>query len=418
MGQKQSIIIIGGGVVGLCSAYYLRKEGHEVTVLERSPVPSGCSYGNCGMMVPSHFIPLASPGIVAKGLKWMFNSESPFYIRPRFSMELIKWGLIFYRSANTNHVNRTSGLMRDLNLLSRQLYIDIIKNDLSEIDIDLGGLVMYCKSEKAFDEEKKIGEKGLDLGLKVDFLDRKRVQSLEPDIDIDVVGGVHYLDDGFFHPLDFMQMLKNHLEVNGVTFRYNTAVQSFITGNNQVSGIITDRGALRTDQVIVSAGAWSSTLIRRLRVSMPMQAGKGYALSLPDPRAKLKTCCIFVESKVAVTPFRSGIRFGGTMEIAGIDGSITGNRLHGIIKAIPKYFPQFRADDFEGLDVWTGLRPVSADGVPYIGRLNNFRNVIVATGHGMMGMSMGPVTGRIVSDIVEERQSEFDLSLVDPNRFN
>ena len=402
----------------MCSAYYLSKRGHDVTIVERSSSPAGCSYGNCGMMVPSHFTPLASPGIVAKGLRWMLSNKSPFYIRPRMDMDLFRWGLRFLRSANENNSRKSSGLILEMNLESRKLYQEMIHSDFGEVDINLGGLVMYCKTEKAFNEELAAAQKAKEIGLKIRVLENSDLPSFEPGINIDVLGGVHYLDDGFLEPEHFMERLKEHLEKSGVKILYNAEVTGFETSGSELTSIDIDNQKYHFDQVVIAAGSWSGEVLKRLNLKLPIQGGKGYSFVVRNHSALLKTCCILVEGKVAITPFESGIRFGGTMEIAGTDLSIDKQRVQGIRDSVTSCFPDFKNDHMESLDIWSGLRPVPADGVPYMGRLSNYKNVIVATGHGMMGFSLGPVSGKMVSNIVEEEATGYDDQLLHPERFS
>jgi len=199
--------IIGGGVVGLCSAYYLAKEGYQVTILDGSDLSDGCSYGNAGMIVPSHIIPMAQPGMISQGLKWMFNSKSPFYVKPRMSSELLSWGMQFYKHANQKHVDQAMPALRDLGLLSKELFQDFAKMDSSFMYQEKGLLMLY-KTSKVGEEEFHAGNAAKALGLEVDFLNKQETSQLENGIDLDVLGAVHYKSDAHLIPQNFMQFLK------------------------------------------------------------------------------------------------------------------------------------------------------------------------------------------------------------------
>ena len=177
------------------------------------------------------------------------------------------------------------------------------------------------------------------------------------------------------------------------------------------------RGEFAADEFILCGGSWSPVLARELGLKIPIQAGKGYSLTLTQPRELPQLCSIFTEARVAVTPMGASLRFGGTMEIAGLNEDINPVRVQGIIKSVPKYFPKFTPEDFDGIQPWRGLRPCSPDGLPYLGRTAKFSNLILATGHAMMGMSLSPITGQLVSEIVSGEKPSFDLNLLSPDRF-
>jgi len=171
------------------------------------------------------------------------------------------------------------------------------------------------------------------------------------------------------------------------------------------------------DEFVLCGGSWTQALARQLRIRLPMQAGKGYSLTLPQPRQLPAICSIFHEARVAVTPMGGALRFGGTMEIDGMSEEINPVRVRGIINAVPKYFPDFTAKDFEGVQPWRGLRPCSPDGLPYVGRAARYSNLSIATGHAMMGLSLGPITGKLVAEIVSGEKPGIDIGMLSPDRY-
>jgi D-amino-acid dehydrogenase len=415
--SKESVIIVGGGVVGLCSAYYLAKSGYKVTIIDKGSFTASASHCNAGMIVPSHFVPLAQPGMITKGIKWMFNSESPFYIKPRLSTELIDWGWKFYKKSTGKHVEKSASPMKVLNLESKRLYDELL-GEFDNFPLHKKGLIMYCKTQKTLDEEIELAEHANRIGLKAEALDKKGLEELDPDISIDVAGGVFFPEDAFLTPGLFLESLIAQLKKLGVEMIPENGVEAFEVNGSKIAGITTATGRLTADHYVIAAGAWSKKASKNLKINIPLLAGKGYSFTVPKPVQMPGVCSILTEAKVAVTPMEHGLRFAGTMEIGGLDTSINQKRVNGIKKSISAYFPEFKLEDFEGLEVLSGLRPCSPDGLPYIGKARAYDNLVVATGHGMMGMSMGPVTGHIVSQLINGEQIANDISVLDVDRFN
>lgn len=412
------VCIIGGGVIGLSSAYYLRKAGFSVTVLDQGNLGEGCSFGNAGMIVPSHFVPLAAPGMVAKGIRWMFNSHSPFYVRPRLSRDLINWGLKFYAHANRKHVERSMPALSALSLFSKQLYQELA----ASLPFDFGyhdrGLLMLYQNASIEREEQETAHEANRLGIEARVLSLSEIQDLEPDVRVTARGGVYYPGDAHLVPGLLMGNLISYLQNEGVAFEKNTRVHSFIVGPDGIKGVRTDRGEFTADQWVIATGSWSGAVASSLGLKLPMQAGKGYSFTLKDVTRNTRIPTIFLEARVAVTPMGNDLRFGGTMEITGINHSINMNRVRGIVNAIPRYYPELNVQMPTRDQVWHGLRPCSPDGLPYIGRMEGKRNVILATGHSMMGLSLGPATGKLVAELAEEKGASVDLAMFDPNRYH
>jgi D-amino-acid dehydrogenase len=412
------VVIIGGGIVGLCSAYYLRSRGHQVTVVDRDPPQrNGCSFGNAGIVVPSHFVPLAAPGMVAMGLRCMWNPESPFYVKPRLSGRLISWGWKFWRASTPAHVQRASPLLRDLNLASRAAYEDLNADLGNDISFAKNGLLMLCKTEHVWHEEAKVAEEAQRLGMPAEVLDAKQTVEREPNVRLDIIGSVYYPLDCHLSPMCLMKSLQTRLESLGVEFRWNTSVENWQRENSRIKAVESARDQFEADEFVLAAGVWSDEMARQLGLNMPMQAGKGYSLTLTDPPQLPRQPAILTEARVAVTPMGRSLRFGGTMELAGLDTKINPSRIRGITKSAPQYFPEFTEAHFASIKPWCGLRPCSPDGLPYLGRSDRFNNLTIATGHAMMGISLGPVSGKIVADLIEGQQAPFDLRLVSPSRF-
>jgi len=412
--MSPSVTILGAGVIGLSTALYCARRGMTVTIIERKARDrDGCSFGNAGMIVPSHFIPLAAPGMVALGLKWMWNPESPFYIKPRLDLGLLSWGMKFWQAATKQRVNAAAPVLRDLSLLSRQCF--------DEMGLDVGlvkrGLIMLCKQQRTLDEEAHMAIKANDLGIPAEVLDAKATSALDPNVTMDVCGSVFFPKDCHLPPARFVKALEDELTKLGVAFLWETEVTGFIVEGSALRAVKTSRGEVESDEFVLCSGVWSDALARELNMKLPMQAGKGYSLTLSNPKQLPALCSICTEARLAVTPMDGALRVGGTMEIAGVNECITQRRVRGITRAFPNYFPAFAEPDFADVKPWSGLRPVSPDGMPYIGRTQRWKNLVVATGHAMMGLSLAPATGHIVSELLSGEKPSVALDLVSPDRF-
>lgn len=414
--MSKQIVVLGGGVMGLAVAEACARRGHHVTVVEQHGEDrGGCSYGNAGMVVPSHFVPLAAPGMVALGLKWMWNPESPFYVKPRLDIELIRWGLTFMRCATRAHVERCAPVLRDLHMASRAAYQEFAKDD--DIGLVNKGLLMLCKEAHTLEDEAAMAARARNLGVPAMVLDAKQTAELDPGITMDVVGSIHFPNDCHFAPERYMAALQRRAANAGVTFLWNTRVAGIARNNHSLRALVTSAGDIAGDAFVLCAGIWSDALVRGLGLRLPMQAGKGYSVTLPKPVQLPALCSILTEARVAVTPLNGALRFGGTMEMSGISESISPRRIDGILRAASRYFPAFRRSHFDGLQPWHGLRPCPPDGMPYLGRTAAANNLVICTGHTMMGMSLAPISAAITARIIDLEPPGFDLSLLNPDRF-
>lgn len=409
--------ILGSGIIGLSSAYYLSKAGHHVTIIDQSDLSDGCSHGNAGMIVPSHFIPLAAPGMISKGLRWMFNSTSPFYVKPRFDKELIKWGYHFYRSATKEHVQKSAPALKEISLLSKSLYREWKQQLPFDFGYDERGLLMLYQTKETEHEEAETAKLARNYGIEAHIISSSDVQNLEPDVKVNARGAVYFPGDAHLIPQDLVNHLISYLKDQGVQFQSATTILNFVTENQKVKIVNTDKGEFTYDEVVMALGSWSGKISQQLNLNLPMQAGKGYSFLLNDVVKNVRVPSIFLEARVAVTPMANSLRFGGTMEIGGVDTSINMNRVKGIVDSIPNYYPEMKVSIPEKEKVWHGLRPCSPDGLPYIGRSDKFKNLVIATGHSMMGLSLGPATGLLVSEIIDHKKGSMDIELFDPTRF-
>ena len=411
-------IVVGGGIIGLCSAYYLRKSGWDVTVLDNSEVNVNCSYGNLGMIVPSHFVPLASPGIVAKGFRWMLNSKSPFYVKPSLDLNLISWGLKFIRKATPQNVEKAAMPLLQLNLYSKKLFEDLNKEPGFDFALENKGILMYYKTEKAAEEEAHLADKAQQMGVDAVVLNKRQLQELEPETELDVLGAVHYRCDAHLYPNKLMPQLLHFLKTAGVDVQINNPVKQIISENGKVKKVVTSKGEYEGDVFVLAGGAWLNQLAKMVHLNIPLMPGKGYTFTYDNPQQKLNVPAILCEARVAITPMNGHMRYGGTMEIGAPNNKVNLNRVEGIVESISKYFPEFKLDVPEEKDVWYGFRPCSPDGLPYIGRASKINNLLIAGGHSMMGLSLGPATGKIVADLANNQKTEVDIKAFEPERYS
>jgi D-amino-acid dehydrogenase len=413
--MSKNVIIIGGGIIGLCSAYYLQKEGHHVTVIDQSNMDAGASYVNAGYLSPSHLIPLSAPGVMKKGLKWMLNPASPLYIKPRLDSDFIKWTLAFNKSCNANHVEKAIPAIKGITLLTQDLYDDIKRDENFSFHYEKKGLLMLCQTEKMLEEEIETANLGKREGLDVNEISIEELKTLEPNATFNVKGATYYKCDSHSTPHEFMTEMKVHLKNVGVTFFLNEKVEDLIINNRKIEAVKTKNQTLKADEFVLAAGSWSTLLSKKLGMKLLLQAGKGYRINTTQ-NTGITIPSILAEAKVAVTPMNGFTRFAGTMEIAGINNHINKIRVEAIANAASNFYPDVTLTQEEKNDVASGLRPVSPDGLPYIGKSSKCKNLTIATGHAMMGWSMGPATGKLVSEVISDKKSTLNLNPFHPDR--
>ncbi|GAA4272932.1 FAD-dependent oxidoreductase [Aquimarina gracilis] len=411
----KKVIVIGGGIIGLCSAYYLQKEGHQVTVIDQSNMDFGASYVNAGYLAPSHIIPLAAPGVMKKGIQWMFNSSSPLFIKPRLSSDFLKWVWAFSKSCSIKNVTRGIPAIKDIAIMGQDLYSEIKKTENFSFQLEKKGLLMICQTQKMLEEEIQVAEIAKKEGLDVKEISFSELKKMQPEVDLNAKGAILYKCDAHTTPRTFMEEMISYLESSGVIIHKNEEIHNF---NAKEGKIISISNASRTyiaDEFVLATGSWSKKLSKKLGVQLLLEPGKGYRIN-SERDLGITMPAILAEAKVAITPMHGFTRFAGTMEINGIDHNINNVRVEAIAKATQQYYPNIKLTTEEKNNAACGLRPVSPDGLPYIGKSKKCTNLTIATGHAMMGWSMGTSTGKLVSELISEKRTSLNLEVFHPDR--
>ncbi len=414
----KNITIIGGGIIGLSCAYYLQKEGYQVTIIDRGNITDSCSFGNMGYVSPSHFVPLASPGIISQGLKWMLSSTSPFYIKPRLNLDLMQWGYHFWKSSTAEMVQKNGPHINDILQMSRRL-INEMRTDIGDtFEMEEKGCLMMCRQQKTLDHEFHLADEAEKFGLKVERLNKDQVQQLEPTVELNVAGAVLFKDDCHLNPGKLMATLKKYLDNNGVQFQDNTTVTGFEKSNNKITAIITDKGKFDCGEIVLAPGSWLPVVAKMMGIKILLQGGKGYSYTYRGVENNIKYPAILVDGRCALTPWGNQLRIGGTMEISGLNSKVLVKRMKGVYDSVINFYPGLKIEIPSADKIWNGLRPVSPDGLPYIDRATGFDNVVIAGGHAMLGVSEATGTGKLVTDLIQHNTSKIDTSAFKANRFS
>jgi D-amino-acid dehydrogenase len=405
--EPERVVVVGGGVVGAACAYYLRQAGAAVTLIDRGDFGRGCSHGNCGYVCPSHVLPLAAPGALRSTLKTLLARNSPLKVRCRFDPALWRWFWQFARKCNHRDMLASGHAIQSLLASSRALYDGLFQSELSDVQWEPLGLLFVFQSQAGMDHYAQT-----DQLLRSEFqlgaarYDGEQLLEFEPTLKPGIAGAWHYACDGHLRPDKLMLAWRNLLQQHGVEICEQCALHDFIVEQKHVRRLITSQGELPADQVVVATGAWTPQLARLLGRSISIVPGKGYSLTMPRPEICPRYSMIFEEHRVAVTPMASAYRIGSTMEFAGYDASLNPRRLQLLRDGAAIYLRQPLAKPV--IESWHGWRPMTPDSLPFIGRVPALDNVLVAAGHGMLGVSMSPATGRLIAELATGQTPHID----------
>jgi D-amino-acid dehydrogenase len=418
MFHQTQTIVIGGGAVGICCSHYINERGKQVAVVEKNGICSGSSYGNAGLIVPSHSIPLAAPGVIAQGLKWMFNPASPFYIKPRFQTDLLSWLWKFHRACNRSHVQQSIPVLRELSFASLKLFSELAKIKGIDFGYRKNGVLTLFNTQKGFAHNAKEARLLQHHGIANRILQKAELEEFIGEMRTTAIGGVFFPQDAQLDPELFVRRLARFVAKKGVDLLTSVEVIGFETAGRLVKTVKTTRGDIAVEEVVLAAGAWSPEIARDLQLKLLIEPAKGYSLTFKRPPLCPATPFNLAEARVFYTPMADTVRFSGTLELGGFDLSIDRRRTQAILNAVPEYLPDFDPRALELVEIWRGLRPCTPDGIPYIGRSPRYDNVIIATGHGMLGISLAPITGKMVAQLSTNEIPSIELAALSVERFN
>lgn len=407
MRSQPDVLVIGGGVVGLFCAYHLRCAGATVAVFERGAVggPQSCSSGNTGF-VGTQSAPLAEPGVLAHGLRWLSSADSPFHVRLRPDPDLLRWLWRFRAACTAEAAQAGAAVLEDMKRRSLAILRDVCGTGGLAATFSPAGILVAYRTPGAFERACRSVPAAAARGLRLRVLEPADLRAFEPQVHWDVCGAVHDEDGACLVAPDFVVELARLLETMGVQIHAQTEVLGFEASGGRVVEVRTGGGAIRPRETVIAAGAWSPRWARELGVRLELQPARGYSVTVRAPRGAPRLPVLLSEGRVAVAPLGDRLRFGGTLELAGLDGAITERRVEGLRRTVRDYLPAL--EPTETLAVWTGLRSCTPDGLPLIGRVEPYRNLSVACGHGHVGMGLAPVTGRLIAQIVAGEPPDMD----------
>ncbi len=413
---KSDILIIGGGPVGLSCAYYLLKSGRKVTIIDAKEIGKGSGSGNAGHIVPSHIIPLAAPGVVTSALKWMLDpAHSPFGMKVSLNPNYISWLLKFVFACSDANVQKSIKPLNDLGQLSAKNFAQIVAEEKFDCSYQEKGLLFLYKTEKAFHDGQHEGEFMQKHGIPVSVYDKTKTHEVEPATLDDVIGGVHFTGDAHLNPAVFLNLLKERVKSMGAELMDGTQVTGFETANGRITKVKTTAGDFEAEQIILAAGALTPSVARDLKLNIPIQPARGYSMTTSATKTMPSHALILGERRIAVSPIGGLLRFTGRLEVGNYSMEPNPVWLQRIENSAREYL---RLD--EKLDVketWAGLRPTTPDGMPIIGKSPNHSNLFLATGHAMLGLSLGPGTGQVVAEMLNGQEPAVSLSPMRLERF-
>ncbi len=410
------VIVIGAGSVGVSSAYALASRGRRVMVIDAGRIGEGSSYGNAGLVVPSHSVQVAAPGVITQSLGWLLDPESPFYVKPRLDPSIWMWLLRFALAARESRAQAATHVLAQLQQASRALYDEWTALDgMPDCSYERRGLIYAFRTAKALDNFKHELEMLAKADVHAQVLDSAELHERVPTFRIDMAGGALFAQDAHLNPYHFVPALADQARKRGATFHERVEALGYETAAGRIASVRTTAGDFQADQVVLAAGVWSPGVARDLGLRLPIEAGKGYSLTYRRPDRDLTLPLILGEARFAITPMGPLLRLAGTMELAGMDPRITQRRVNAIRRAAVEHFRGI--EDLELVELWRGLRPCSPDGLPLLGRTRRWENLIIAAGHTQLGLSLGPVTGEIVATLAEGDDPSIDLALLRPDRF-
>ncbi|ANB17021.1 NAD(P)/FAD-dependent oxidoreductase [Dokdonella koreensis] len=413
--RKADVLILGGGVAGLACAWYLLGEGRGVTVLEQGRPGAGASHGNCGTLTPSHAPPLAMPGVIGQALKWLFTPDAPLRIRPRLDPALLRWLAGFAGRCTWDDFRRATALKAPLLLRSCELIAGLVRDQHLDCEYRRTGTLYVYRDAAAFAGSDWLPEALAAVGVPIERLDGAAVERREPALRTGVAGGYFNPVDAHLRPDAYVAELARIVRGAGGTIEEGARIEAVERDGTRLGRVRTTRGDYTGDEVVLALGAWSPLLARQLGLRLPIQPGKGYSITYTRPARCPALPLVLRERSVCVTAWDSGYRLGSTMEFAGYDTRLNRIRLDALRRGAAEYLVE--PEGPQRVEEWYGWRPMTPDDQPILGRAPGLDNLTLATGHGMLGVTLSAVTGLLVSELLAGRAPSLDLAPFSPARF-
>jgi D-amino-acid dehydrogenase len=411
------VVVLGGGVIGVSTAYYLARAGHQVTVVERqSGAGLETSFANAGEISPGYSAPWAAPGLPLKALKWLFMKRRPLVIRPKLDPAMAIWGLRLLRNCTTARYDLNKSRMLKLAQYSRACLETLRAETGIAYDERMRGTLQLFRTQKQVDgaaADIAILDR---FNVRYELLDKDGCAGAEPAlarVKEKIAGGLRLTDDETGDCFLFTNALAAMAQTLGVEFRYDTSVKQLHHSGGRITGVHVQHGAtteiLTADIYVLALGSYSPLLARTLGFKLPVYPVKGYSLTVPisDAAGAPESTVMDETYKVAVTRLGSRVRIGGTAELAGYDLKLRSARRDTLEHVVTDLFPG--AGDVSKGTFWTGLRPMTPDGPPLIGK-SPITNLYLNTGHGTLGWTMAAGSGRVLADIISGKAPDVDLS--------
>lgn len=413
--KKFDVVILGGGVIGLACAHYLLKAGRRVLIIEQKVVGSGSSHGNCGTITPSHATPLAMPGLMPSVLRWMLQTDAPLYIKPRLDIQLLAWLLKFRQHCNWVDFRRITAIKSTLLMRSRELLEQLVDDEKLECGFQSSGTMYVYRDAYALEKSRWLPQALSEVGLPIETIDGTRARAIEPALNDSVVGGYLNPVDAYLCPERYVAELARCVREQGGDIQESTKVRGFRSSADRIDAVSTDRGEFAGCEIVLALGAWSPLFAKQLNLRLPIQPGKGYSITYDRPALCPRIPLVLKERSVCVTSWANGYRLGSTMEFSGYDTCMNRIRLDALVRAAGEYLHE--PTGARVIEEWYGWRPMTYDDLPILGRSPQHSNLTLATGHGMLGVSMSAMSGVLISELLCDKSTSLDMTPYNPARF-
>ena len=416
MVEKCDVLIIGGGSVGLNSGYYLQKAGRQVTIIDQETSGIGSSSGNAGHIVPSHIVPLAAPGMVFQTIKWLLDPKnSPFSMRVSLDPAYLSFLLKFSLACTQTNLERSMLPLKNIGLLSSSNYSQIVNEENFECHYKQTGLLFLYKTNQAWESGKHEAEYLHRNNMPAEILTRAEVLNREPLAQEDIIGGVHFTGDSSLNPSEYLGLIKNLIQQRGGKFFDHQKVTRVETKDGSITKVITHDHEYEANEIVLAGGSWTPIFGKMVGLAIPIQPAKGYSITIQTGAAMPSQALLLGEKRVAITPLGDRIRVTGRLELSKLETSVETKKIENITQSVCSYL---KIDpNWTTLDTWAGLRPTTPDGVPIIERSTKVRNLVIAAGHAMLGLSLGPGTGQLVAELITNQKTPFDIHPFNSSRF-